>query len=62
MHKALAYTGLAWLNDLGDFESNTEAMDALEAEYERQLPVLLECYSDVEAFELFWADCRIDEI
>jgi hypothetical protein len=60
-YKAFAHTGLAWLNELGTFDTEGEALDALEEEYDRQLPSLIEAYGSEDVFEIFWVDCRIDK-
>jgi len=61
-YKANAYIGLAWLSDLGTFDSFDEASEALENELEKQLDGL----SDDEELniiaESFWANSRIDEV
>lgn len=58
-YRALAYSGLVWLKDLGSYELFDEAHEALSADYFRQCEGLSE--SELPAFdEVYWANSRIE--
>ena len=64
MYIAYAHSGFAWLNNIGEFHTKEEALDALQDEYHRQTnDDTVEAYgSENNWSEIYWADCKIDAI
>ena len=61
--KALAYQGVYWLKDLGDFDTHTEAADALQEQHDKYCADDEIDSEDYNAnSEVFWFDSRIEEI
>lgn len=63
--KALAYIGLAWLSEVGTFETRQEAMDALGDELDRQSTnwTAADDFETQDHFrESFWANSQVDEV
>lgn len=59
-YKVWAHSGLAWLHDLGTFDTLDEAQDALQGEFDQQLAGLSQEDSVEEFHELFYANSRMD--
>lgn len=60
-YKVLAYTGLAWLQDLGTYDRFDEAQESLNNYLDKQLESLEE--DEKESYqEIFWFSSYIEEV
>jgi hypothetical protein len=62
-YKALSYIGLAWLSEIGTFDTESEAIEALENDFEKQIELLEIPENEIESErERFWFDSRIERV